>query len=258
MTTETTLISYLKDSRDVTDDTPIGILILNYYVDHGAEPNSNVVRRLDRDGTYESLYEYDLQNNTLHDIPPSHVILTHSTFESAEECYDALSRLAKFLQTHDLSFFPQREVYEKVLSYLEAMRPPVVVAPVVVAGKRHNSRVPVRHGPAHTGFAHPVSILKRPTTVEVVEPVRTTRLGRDAVEVVEPVITNSRPGRGAVEPIITNSRLGRPSTVEVVQPIRTNTRGREVITEPVVPVRSRPYIPMTSRRVMDYSSEEDY
>ena len=161
--TETTLVSYLKDSITMLDETPVGLIILNYYVNHGCKPNSNVVRLMEQDGTYESLYNYDLEENTLADIFPAQIVLTHTAFENPKITLEALIRFRSFLLIQNLSDFNNREILNEVDGYIRALSPKYLTA--VTPAKRHGDTV-------DGGHIRPHAMPRKPVPIKILEIIR--------------------------------------------------------------------------------------
>lgn len=159
--TDTTLVSYLKDAITMLDETPIGLIILNYYVNHGCKPNSNVVRLMEQDGTYESLYNYDLEANTLADIFPAQIVLTHTAFENPKITLEALIRFRSFLLLQNLSDFNNREILNEVDGYIRALNPKNLTA----IAKRHGDTV-------EGGHIRPHITPKKPVPIKILEILR--------------------------------------------------------------------------------------
>jgi len=119
---ESSLVSYITDSREVGDDTPVGRVIVNYLLETKSDPNANVVYRLD-DDTYESLYSYDLSLNTLADIPQDHILLVRDTFRNPSDALISLSKLRDYLQATNTTFFEEAELLAKIAGYIVTLKP---------------------------------------------------------------------------------------------------------------------------------------
>ena len=183
--TDTTLVSYLKDSITMLDETPIGLIILNYYVNHGCKPNSNVVRLMEQDGTYESLYNYDLEANTLADIFPAQIVLTHTAFENPKITLEALIRFRSFLLLQNLSDFNNREILNEVDGYIRALNPKYLSA--IAPAKRHGDTV-------DGGHIRPHMMPKKPVPIKVLEILRS--------DLPIPVLSKSASGKIPKSPFL--------------------------------------------------------
>lgn len=173
--TDSTLISYITDSREVVDHTPIGTVIVNYLLETKSDPNANVVYRLD-DDTYESLYSYDLLQNTLADIVQDHLLIVRDTFGSPADALASLLKLQNYLENSNATFFEEAEMLAKVRGYISTLQP---------SKKRHGERVVTRPNPhivksVRNGIGNSTPIL---TDVKIIN----GRQTRPILSIVRPV-----------------------------------------------------------------------
>ena len=120
-----TEVAYITRNRSVSNNTHVGLIVVNFLINTKTDPQANVIA-VDTRGEHVSMYSYSLMDS-IGSTGLKSIMLSKTVFVNDEDKFISLEALRSYLDGLNPRHFEEEMLYEKVLYVLGTSTPKLAV-----------------------------------------------------------------------------------------------------------------------------------